>query len=92
MTITFKIRIFYLFAELFTNALILFCTFQSTRTITALCFKTFFDSFNVVPDYFDSIPELKDAFAEDLIFAYLFGAAATAGNVISIIKARKNGQ
>lgn len=54
--------------------------------------KTFFDCFNVVPDYFDLIPELKDAFAEDLIFAYLFGAAATAGNVVAIIKARKNGQ
>lgn len=51
----------------------------------------FFDCFKVVPDFFHDIPELKDAFVEDLIFAYIFAALATAGNVVSIFKARKNG-
>lgn len=52
---------------------------------------SFFDMFKAVPDFFAESSELKDAFIEDLVFAYVFAAIATAGNVVNIVKARKNG-
>ncbi len=52
---------------------------------------TFFDAFKATPEFLAE-PELSSAFAQDLIFAYLFGIAASIGNIANIVKARKKKQ
>lgn len=52
---------------------------------------TIFDAIEATPDFLD-IPEVGDAFVEDLGFAYLFGFAASIGNIANIVKARKQKQ
>ena len=50
---------------------------------------TFMDAIEATPTFLE-IPEVGEAFAKDLAFAYIFGFLASISNISAIIKARKN--
>lgn len=52
---------------------------------------TIFDAIKVTPEFLAE-PEIGDAVMGDLAFAYIFGFAATIGNIVNIVKARKKKQ
>lgn len=52
---------------------------------------TLAEAIEVTPEFLET-PELSEAFASDLAFAYIFGFVACIGNIISIVKARKQQQ
>ena len=49
---------------------------------------TIFDAIRATPEFLAE-PEIGNAVTEDLAFAYIFGFAATIGNIVNIVKARK---
>jgi primosomal protein N' (replication factor Y) len=51
-------------------------------------FCTFFDAIRAMPSFLEE-PTIQDAFAGDLLFAYIFGVVASLGNIASIAKSKK---
>ncbi len=49
---------------------------------------TIFDAIRATPEFLAE-PEIGEAVAGDLVFAYIFGFIATISNVVNIVKARK---
>ena len=49
---------------------------------------TIFDAIRVTPEFLAE-PEVGEAVAEDLVFAYLFGFFATISNIVNIVKSKK---
>ena len=49
---------------------------------------TFFDAVRATPEFL-AMPEVGEAIAGDLVFAYIFGFIASIGNIVTIVKARK---
>lgn len=49
---------------------------------------TIFDAIRAMPSFLEE-PAIKDAFAGDLVFAYIFGVIASLGNIASIAKSKK---
>lgn len=49
---------------------------------------TIFDAIRATPDFLAEA-EIRSAFTEDLVFAYIFGLAASISTIVSIVKARK---
>ena len=52
---------------------------------------TVFDAIRVTPEFLAE-PEIGEAVAEDLAFAYIFGFIATISNIVNIVKERKKKQ
>lgn len=52
---------------------------------------TIFEAVRATPDFLAE-PEIWDGFIEDLIFAYVFGFMASIGNIVNIVKAKKQKQ
>lgn len=52
---------------------------------------TIFDAIRVTPEFLAE-PEIGEAVAEDLVYAYIFGFVATISNIVNIVKARKKKQ
>lgn len=50
---------------------------------------TIFDAIKATPDFLKEA-QIRDGFVEDIAFAYIFGFLATIGNIVNIVKARKN--
>lgn len=50
---------------------------------------TFFEAVKVTPEFLAE-PEVSAAFFKDLIIAYILGFIASIGNIVNIVKARKN--
>jgi hypothetical protein len=49
---------------------------------------TIFDAIRAMPSFLEE-PTIQDAFAGDLLFAYIFGVVASLGNIASIAKSKK---
>ncbi len=49
---------------------------------------TFFDAVRATPEFLAE-PEIRSAVIEDLLFSYVFGFIAIIGNIVNIVKAKK---
>ena len=65
-------------------------SFEIYQTFKTEVDITFFDAVRLTPEFL-SEPEISGAVIGDLAIAYIFSFAATIGNIVSIVKARKNG-
>lgn len=52
---------------------------------------TIFDAIRVTPEFLAE-PEIGEAVAEDLVYAYIFGFVATISNIVNLVKERKKKQ